>query len=168
MNLEATTQMAKSAEKPKKPEKSQAELRAVLEQKLIALKPTLQEGIREYEEALEYGVFEDDEGEQEGAGVFRKDALQDRLTAIFDRAEKMKAKLDSKETLPQATPEISTSYTHSDGKKETITLDLEAKLQEFLSLYKKTKFDLTPDFEDTIRDIWDRSQLQILRNFPKR
>ena len=161
MRLEATTQMAKSAEKSKKPEKSQAELRAVLEQKLITLKPTLQEGIKEYEEALEYGVFEDDEGEQEGAGVSRKDAMQDRLTALFDRAEKMKTRLDSKETLPQATPEISASYAHSDGKNETITLDLEAKLQDFISFYKKTKVDLPPDFENTIRDIWERSQIEI-------
>ena len=161
MSLETVTQMAKSAEKTKKPEKSQAELRAVLEQRLKSLKPTLQEGIKEYEQALKDGVFEDAEGEQESMGVFRKDVLQDRLTAIFDRAEKMKARLDSKEALPQATPEISASYTHPDGKKETITLDLEAELQEFISFYQKTKIDLPPDFEDTIRDIWDRSQTEI-------
>ena len=161
MSFETTTQMAKSAEKSKKPEKSQEELRAILEQRLIALKPILQEGIREYEEALKEGVFKDVEGEQEGAGDLRKDALQDRLTAIFNRAENMKAKLDSQETLPQITSEISASYTHPDGKKETIALDLEAKLQEFISFYQKTKIDLPPDFEDTIRDLWERSQIEI-------
>ena len=161
MSLEATTQMAKSAEKSKKPEKSQAELRAVLEQKLITLKPTLQEGIKEYEEALKDGIFEDTEGEQEGAGVSRKDALQNRLTALFDRAEKMKARLDSKEILPQATPEISASYTHPDSKVETITLDLEAKLQEFISFYQKTRVDLPPDFENAILDIWNNKQAEI-------
>ena len=54
----------------------------------------------------------------------------------------MKARLDSKEILPQATPEISASYTHPDSKVETITLDLEAKLQEFISFYQKTRVDL--------------------------
>jgi len=157
MSLETVIQMAKSAEKGKKSEKSQAELRAVLEQRLKSLKPTLQEGIKEYEQALKDGVFEDAEGEQEGAGVFRKDVLQDRLTAIFDRAEKMKVKLDSKEALPQATPEISTSYTHPDGKQETITLDIEAKLQDFLSFYQKTGIDIPPDFEDLIRAIWENN-----------
>ena len=161
MSLEATTQMAKSAEKAKKPEKSQAELRAVLEQRLKSLKPTWQEWIKEYEQALKDGVFEDADGEQEGAGVSRKDALEEKITAISDRAEKMKVKLDSKEALPQATPEISASYTHPDGKKETVTLDLEAKLQDFISFYQKTKVDLPPDFEDTVRDIWNNNQTEI-------
>jgi MoxR-like ATPase len=58
-------------------------------------------------------------------------------------------------------PKISTSYTHPDGKKETITLELEAKLQEFLSFYQKTKVDLPPDFEDTIRNIWEKNQTEI-------
>ena len=161
MSRETITQMAKAAEKVKKPEKSQAELRAVLEQKLIILKPTLQEGIREYEEALKNGVFEDAEIELDGTGVVRKETMQTKLNALFNRAEKMKARLDSKEALPQATPEISTSYTHPDGKKETITLDLEAKLQDFISFYQKTKVDLPPNFEDTIRDLWDRNQIEI-------
>jgi len=69
--------------------------------------------------------------------------------------------LDSKEALPQATPEISASYTHPDGKKETVTLDLEAKLQDFISFYQKTKIDLPPDFEDTVRDIWNNNQTEI-------
>jgi hypothetical protein len=58
-------------------------------------------------------------------------------------------------------PEISTSYTHPDGKKEIITLDLEAKLQEFISFYHKTKVDLPPDFENTIIDIWNKNQSDI-------
>ena len=58
-------------------------------------------------------------------------------------------------------PEISVTYTHPDGKKETITLDFEAKLQDFISFYQKTKVDLPPDFEDTLREIWDRNQAEI-------
>ncbi|MBM2817691.1 MAG: hypothetical protein HW401_281, partial [Parcubacteria group bacterium] len=38
--------------------------------------------------------------------------------------------------------EIKAEYTRPDGKKETITLDLEAKLQDFLSFYQTTKVDL--------------------------
>ncbi len=154
-------QMAKSAEKQKKPEKSQEELRAILEQKLKALKPNLQEGMKEYEQSLKDDVFEDQDGEPDGAGEERKEVLQKKLSILFDRAEKMKEKLDSKEILPQATPELSASYTHPDGRQEAITLDIEAKLQEFLSFYQKTKIDLPPDFEDTVRDIWDRNQTEM-------
>jgi len=161
MSLEAITQMAKSPEKPKKPEKSQAELRTILEQKLKSLKPTLQDGMREYEQSLKDGVFEDAEGEPAGVGEERREALQKKLTAVFDQAEKMRVKLDSKETLPQTTPEISVSYTHPDSKVETITFDLEVKLQDFVSFYQKTNVDLPPNFEDTIHDIWERNQTEI-------
>ena len=155
------TQMAKAPEKAKKPEKSQEELREVLELKLKPLKPALQEGIKEYEQALKDDVFEDAPGEPSGTGEARKEAMQKNLTAIFDRAEKLKNKLNSGEILSQATPEISTTYSRPDGKKETITLDFEAKLQEFISFYQKTNLDLPADFEDTARDLWDRNQAEI-------
>ena len=161
MSLETVTQMAKSPEKAKKPEKSQAELRAILEQKLITLKSVLQEGIREYEQAMKDGVFEDEDEESKGSGETRKETMQKKLADTVNRAERMKQKLDSKEILPQTTPEISASYTHPDGKKETITIELEANLEEFLSFYKKTGIDLPPDFEDAIRDIWDTNQTEI-------
>ena len=160
MTFEAITQMAK-AEKPKKPEKSQEELRAILEQRLNSLKSPLQEGISEYEQALEDDLFEDKDGEPDGSGEARKEAMQKRLTALIDRAEKMKAKLDSKEPISQIAPEISAIYTRPDGKAETITLDLESKLQNFLSFYQTTKLDLSPDFEDAISDIWERNQTEI-------
>ncbi len=57
--------------------------------------------------------------------------------------------------------EISAEYSHPDGKSETITLDLEAKLASFLSFYQKTNIDLPSDFEDTIRELWDRNQTEI-------
>jgi len=78
------------------------------------------------------------------------------LSTLNNRMEKIygKEKKDS-------TTKISVSYNHPDGKKETIALDLEAKLQEFISFYQKTKIDLPPDFEDTIRDLWERSQIEI-------
>ena len=148
-------------EKPKKPQKSQAELRATLEQRLNSLKPTLQEGIKEYEQALKDGMFENAPSEEGDAGEGRKKVLQEKLSVLFDRAEKMKARLDSKEILSQVAPEISASYTLPDSRKETITLNLEANLQDFISFYQKTKVDLPPNFEDTIRDIWERNQTKI-------
>jgi hypothetical protein len=164
MNFESIINMAKGAgkaEKPEKTEKSQAELREALELKLKSLKPSLQAGIKEYEQALRDDIFEDQEGEPEGSGEARKEAFQKKLTDIFDRAEKIKKQLDSGEPLTQASPEISTTYTHPDGKKETITLDFEAKLQDFISFYQKTNIDLSADFEDIAREIWDKSQTDI-------
>ena len=155
------TQMAKAPEKAKKPEKSQEELREALELKLKSLKPTLEDGIKLYEEELESGVYEDQAGELVGTGEKRQEAMQAKLTAIFERAEKLKNKFDSNEPLSQVTPEVSATYTRPDGKKETITLDFEAKLQEFISFYQKTNLDLPADFEDTARDLWDRNQAEI-------
>ena len=160
MNFEAISHMTKSSE-PKRQEKSQETLRETLEEKLKSLKPALQEGIKEYQEALKDDTFEDKEGEPDGAGEARKESMQKKLTLLFDRAEKMKTKLDSKEPLPDSTPEISVIYTGRDGKAEQITLDLEAKLQDFISFYQKTGLDLPSDFEDTARDIWQKNQAEI-------
>src|SRR3989344_2623442 len=124
MPPEAISHMTKSSE-PKRQEKSQETLRETLEEKLKSLKPALQEGIKEYQEALKDDTFEDREGETDGAGEARKEAMQKKLTALFDRAEKMKAKLDNKEPLPDSTSEISATYTDKEGKAEQITLDLE-------------------------------------------
>ena len=161
MTLESIFQTAKAGKHQEKKEKSQAELTAILEQKLITLKSVLQEGIREYEQAMKDGVFEDEDEESKGSGETRKETMQKKLADTVNRAERMKQKLDSKEILPQTTPEISASYTHPDGKKETITIELEANLEEFLSFYKKTGIDLPPDFEDAIRDIWNANQTEI-------
>jgi hypothetical protein len=160
MSLESITQLAK-AKKPEKPEKSQEELRAVLEQKLLSMKPTLQDGAKEYEQALKDDTFDDQPGEPAGAGEARKEALQKKLTVLFDRAEKLKAKLDSGEEISQAASEISVSYQKPDGKTEIISLDFEAKLQDFISFYQKTSLDLPTDFEDVARDLWDRNQAEI-------
>jgi hypothetical protein len=73
----------------------------------------------------------------------------------------MKAKLDSKEALPQAQEELSTTYTHPDGRKETITFNLEQKLQEFTAFYQITNIALPPDFEDSIHDLWKQHQTDI-------
>gem|GEM_PF-3443001 len=59
----------------------------------------------------------------------------------------------SKEPLPQSSPEISAEYTRPDGKKETLTFDIEKKLEDFLSFYKKTKID----FEENIKILGEKS-----------
>ncbi|MEK7097586.1 MAG: hypothetical protein AAB906_01945 [Patescibacteria group bacterium] len=161
MKFESATNLAQAGEKPKKPEKSQEELRAILEERLNSLKVPLQEGIKEYEQALQEGLFEDRDDEPAGSGEARKEATQKKLTVFFDRAEKMKAQLDGNESLSRQTSELSAQYTCPDGKKETITLDLEAKLEEFLSFYQKTDIDILPDFEDAARDIWERNYDEI-------
>jgi len=160
MSPESITQLAKQ-NKAEKPEKTQEELHSALEKHLFSLKPTIEEEAKKYQQALEDGTFEDKEGEEEGSGEKRKEEMQNRINSIVEKASAMKEKLDSKEPLPQSTPEISATYTRPDKKKETITLDLEQKLQEFTDFYEKTKLDLPPDFEDTIKDIWENNQTEI-------
>jgi len=59
--------------------------------------------------------------------------------------------------------EISVNYTytnpetHKVERQETITLNLEQKLQEFISFYKDSNIDLPPNFENDIREIWERN-----------
>jgi len=40
-------------------------------------------------------------------------------------------------------------------QQESIVLDIEKKLDEFISFYKQHAIDLPPNFEDTIKDIWN-------------
>ena len=149
---------AENPQNPKKPEKSQAELRTVLEQKLNSTESPLREGAKEYEQAIQNGLFEDQVDEPAGSGEIRKEEMENKLNSLLARTKKMKALLDSKEILPQATPEISSEYTHPNGSKETITISLEQKLQEFLSFYKKNNIDLPPEFEDIVHNLWEANQ----------
>jgi len=159
MNQEfPVSQMAKSAEKPKK---TQEELRAILEQKLKSQKPILQEAMKEYQISLENGIFEDGKDEQEGSGQARKEDAQKRIEILFGRAEKMKDQLDSKEQLVQFQSDLSATYTHPDGKQENITISFEQKFQEFIDLYQRTNLDLPSDFEDSIRSIWETNQAEM-------
>ncbi|MEI6420399.1 MAG: AAA family ATPase [bacterium] len=74
--------------------------------------------------------------------------------------DKRVGKIFGKEKNKQVS-EISAEYTHPDGRKETISLDFESKLQDFISFYQKTNLDLPADFEDTVRDIWDKNHDEI-------
>ena len=165
---ESLSHMAKGVEKPKKTEKSQAELRVILEQRLSSLKPLLQEGVKEYNQALKDDLFEDQADEPEGAGESRKQEMQKKLTVLINQAEKLKTKLDSQEPLEQTSPSLSSPSSRPDGSKETITLSLEQELQNHLSFYQKVNLDLPPDFEDSARDIWDRNQAEIKQEMEQR
>ena len=161
MPHESLTQMAKAKENPKKKERSQAELRHIMEEKLQSYKPTLLAYSAEYKQALKDKLFEDKEEEEPGAGEERKEAMQKKINSLLDRAEKLKVKLDSKEPLTQSSPEISATYTRPDGTTETLSLDIEQKLQEFTDFYQTTNLPLPPDFEAVTMDIWERNRDKI-------
>ena len=145
--------------KSKNPEKSQTELRASFEKRFLGMKDVIKQATEEYQNALKDETFEDREGEEEGEGERRKEILQEKINALLDRAEQMKIKLDSKDKLPNFTESISAIY-----KQESITLDLEQKIEEFKDFYKKTKLDLPPDFEDQIKEIWENNIDEIQKS----
>lgn len=87
------------------PKKSQAELRAALERKILAEKPRLDHAIEEYRKALADNVFEDHDGEDEGSGEKRQTAMQQRILSTIERAENIKKILKSGERL-EDTPTI--------------------------------------------------------------
>ncbi len=82
-----------------KAEKSQAELRVALENRLHKLKPKLDDALAGYTRALSDGTFEDTADEPEGSGEKRKEALQHKIRGYMERAEGMRRQLDSGEPL---------------------------------------------------------------------
>jgi hypothetical protein len=77
--------------------------------------------------------------------------------------------MNNMEWVPEETSEqsvekltqIEVVYTRPDGKQETIKLEFEKELVDFIDFYKKTHIDLPADFEDTMRDIWNKNQTEI-------
>jgi len=112
-------------------------------------------------QALKEKSFEDKEGEPVGSGEKRKEALQAKINSLMDKAKRLKASLESKEPLPNHTESISAKYIHPDKHIEPISISLEEKLTETLSLYKKTTLDLPPDFEDQMQEIWQNNLEEI-------
>jgi len=140
--------------KPKKAEKSQTELRNALKERFSSMEKTIKQEINEYKNSLKNETFLDKDGEEEGSGEKRKEAMQEKINTLLERAEQMKGKLESKNELPSLTESISTTYKKPDGQTENITFSLEEKFEESVVIYKKTKLDLPPDFEDQMREIW--------------
>ncbi len=147
-----------------KPEKSQEELRSILEGKIQSFKLPIQEAIEEYKESISQGLFNDQEDEEEGKGEERKTVMQEKINSMLDRVEKMKAKLDSNEILPSLTDSIESSYTFPDTRKvEQITLNIEQKLNEYISFYDSHGVEIPDNFEEDIRDIWEENTDDILK-----
>lgn len=139
-------------------EGSQSNLREKLEQRFLSKKVQIEELINEYKQSLKDGLFLDQDDEEEGEGEKRKIEFQEKINSILDRAEKMKSRLDSGEILPSFTEEIESSYTFPDtGKIEQINLNIEQKLQEFISFYEKHKVEMPEDFEERILEIWENN-----------
>lgn len=46
-------------------------------------------------------------------------------------------------------------------QQESISLDIEKKLEEFISFYQQSKIDLPPNFENDIKEIWNRNADEI-------
>jgi hypothetical protein len=139
-------------------EGSQSNLREKLEQRFLSKKVQIEELINEYKQSLKDGLFLDQYDEEEGAGEKRKIELQEKINSILDKAEKMKSRLDGAEILPSFTEEIESSFTFPDtGKIEQINLNIEQKLQEFISFYEKHKVEMPEDFEERILEIWENN-----------
>ena len=51
---------------------------------------------------------------------------------------------------------ITTTY-----NQESISLDIEEKLEEFILFYQQSNIDLPPNFEEDIKEIWGRNENQI-------
>jgi len=153
--------------KQKKVEKSQTELRKSLEERFLGMRNIIKQATQEYKLALKDESFEDKEGE-EGGGEKRKEAIQEKINVLLDRAEQMKVKLESKDELPSLTESISTTYKKPDGQIENITFSLEEKFEECIAVYKKTKLDLPPDFEDQMKEIWENNIDEIQKSIEEK
>lgn len=143
--------------KQKRVEKSQAELREALNERFLGMKNIIKQVTEKYKNALKDHAFEDQEGEEENTGEKRKEIMQNKINALFDKAEQIKEKLNSKEKLTQYTESISTTYTNPDKQIENIALSIEEKLEESKIFYNKTKLNLPPDFEEQIKEIWENN-----------
>ena len=91
------------------------------------------------------------------------------IAGNFDEAKRLKEKIEKEiadlEEVVTYVGEISVKYKYKyeEGEEtvETIEIDFEFKLQDFISFYKKTKLDLPPNFEADIREIWYNNLTEI-------
>ncbi len=162
--------------KPKSPQKSEnrSELETDQQKAKEAYKASFDKldlfigrDIARYKEQLASGDFEDKEGDEEGSGEKRKEAFRVKLLRNMDKVEKMHKVIESGEDILLIQPEISVDYVYANPTmgalehQESITINIEEKLQEFITLYQETNIDIPPDFEDQIREIWSRNTTEI-------
>ncbi len=161
---------AKKPQSPKPPHtqpEKQAKARESYTNRFNSLFKSNQEKLEDYENKLQDGTFEDQEGEPENSGEQRKAQMQSSISHSMDRIEKMKAILDSGQEIPLFSNEITADYTYTNPdtkkieKQETITLDLERKLQEFRDFYTTHNLSIPPNFDEQAQDIWERNSDEI-------
>jgi hypothetical protein len=143
-------------------ETSKLNPREKLKQKLLSKKKQIEELFNKYQLSLNDGTFLDKEDEEFGQGDKRKEAMQEILTDMLNKAEKMKQKLDSnEEIIEEINEEIEVDYsflnkqTNKVEYQENIKLNIEQKLNEYIEFYKENNIALPPNFEDEIKELWN-------------
>jgi len=106
---------------------------------------------------------------------FRKAVEEATKTGKVEEAQKLKVAFDKNaEELKQliGAPEISAEYICKDEKgketKETITLNIDEKIEQSKLFYNNHKIELPDDFEDKVNDIWENNQDEILKEIQKK
>jgi len=152
--IEMAAARKKTEEKrsPRDPEKA----RAAFESRFKVLTASTQEHLTAYKTKVADGSFDDQEDETAGTGDARKREMQTSITRNVERLERMKATLESGGDFSPTATAIEAEYA-----QERIVLDIEDKLQEFLDFYKTTKVDIPPDFEERVREIFERNIEEI-------
>ncbi len=96
------------------------------------------------------------------------DPFHTRKTSAVEEARKLveETKRKRKESGGETTAEkITVEYKYNDEigneQTETIELDIEKSLESFAAFYEKHNIDLPADFEEKIKDIWERNHDQI-------
>src|SRR3989344_5165232 len=80
MPPESLTHMAKAT--PERIPPSQEELRIKLEKRFQSMEPLIEQGMKEYRQALKDHLFEDQDGEEEGSGEKRREEMQNKLDTL--------------------------------------------------------------------------------------
>jgi hypothetical protein len=87
-----------------------------------------------------------------------------RLTEFL---QKELGDLEQKFEAAEIPKEIKVHYTHTNPEtnkaeyEANIEINIETKLQDFISFYQKTNIDLALNFENTIYDIFNRNRAEI-------
>ena len=161
--MESFIEMSKARPLETEEEKARKEYEARLDKVVRAV----QSELLTYKELLASGDFEDKEDEDVGAGEKRKQAIQAKISSGMNRAETMKKVLDSGESIPSIQEEIQVEYVYKNPQtgvietQETITLNIEEKLESFIDFYEKLGLPIPQNFEDEIKDIWQRNAENI-------
>ena len=81
-----------------------------------------------------------------------------KLKEMLSEAKTLKRKMEGVETMEP----INATYAYKNEKGEEITenieIDIEKKLEQSLSFYKYHNIDIPEDFEETIKDIWEKNR----------